>query len=71
MYIIIAIFTFREKVRRANVLSLTLNSHESNFANVIDVLQHLRDLDEKVDITINDEEVFLYVFTHMFVDDMS
>ena len=71
MYMIIAVFTFRERARRVNVLSLTLNSHDSNFANVIVTLQHIEDLDENLTININDEKIFLCVFTHMFVDDMS
>ena len=71
MYMIIAVFTFRERTRRANVHSLTLKSHDSNFANVIETLQHLEDFDEDISITINDEEIFLCVFTHMFVSDMS
>ena len=71
MYIIIAIFIFRERAQRANVLLIIFNFHDNNFFNVIEVLQHFEDFDENINISINNEKVFCYIFIHIFVNDMS
>ena len=68
---IIAVFIFREQTRRTNVFSIIFDFHDSNFFDVIKILQHFKNLDEDINISINDEKVFFYVFIHMFINDMS
>ena len=63
-------FFFRERARRVNVLSLIFDFHDSNFVDVVDVLQHMTDFDEGIFISINGEEVFLCAFNHMYIGDM-
>lgn len=71
IYLIIAIFIFRERVRRFNVLSLMLDSHESNFVDVIDAFSVMRDLDSDISTSIENKKVFLCVFNLAYLDDMS
>ena len=72
MYMIFANFFFKKRIRRFNVLSLILESHESNFADIVAVLQSLL-ANLKVDesLTFDDEKkVFLCAFTLCFLNDM-
>lgn len=71
VYLIIAVFTFRERARRFNVLSLTLDSHESNFSDVVDAFSSMKNLDSDISISINDKKIFLCVFILAYLDDMS
>ena len=71
IYEIITTFTFNKKVRRANILLLILDSYKSNFADIIKAFQHVAILNEDLAITINKEEIFLYVFNYIYTSDMS
>ena len=54
----IAAFSSREINRRANILPVTLEPHGSSFADVVDALQHLDDLDDGVVVNKEGEEVY-------------
>ncbi len=57
--------------RCSNVLPLTLNSHASNFENVITMLSFLMCLlNQDTTFMINDEETFVCIFTLAFIKDM-
>lgn len=49
----------------------SFNFHDNNFLNVIEVLTHLIPLDQNELLTINDEDVFVCVFTLLYINDMS
>ena len=73
MYVMFAAFSFRERTRQVNVLSLTLESHESNFFDVIAVLRSsLTSLERDELLKLNDKQkIFLCVFILSFLEDMS
>lgn len=70
IYLIIEAFTFHERARRANVFSLTLESHESNFNEVVRVLTSLRSLDEDILLSLS-QSTRVCAFTLCFLEDMS
>ena len=70
IYIIIAIFIFRERARKVNVFLIIFDFHDNNFFDVIKVLQHFENFDENINILINDEKIFFCVFIHIFINDM-
>lgn len=41
VYLIITTFSYRERTRRYNILSLTFDFHENNFNDVVAVLRSL------------------------------
>lgn len=61
VYLIIASFSFKEKVRRSDVLPLTLGPHGANFDDVVNSLQGMYDLDGGVLLTINGKETLVCV----------
>ena len=73
MYLNFAAFFYRKKIRRINVLSLTLKFHDNNFSNVVAVLQFFMFRFEQNEIvTLNDDQsVFICAFTLIYVSDMS
>ena len=71
IYATIAGLNWRERKRRANVLSLALGPHGSQFSDVIKVLEPgLTALDKGVSVEINDAHYTLCVFTLAFTGDM-
>ena len=69
VYIQIATFKFYERIRRANVFSLTLDSHGSNFNNIINSLHDLRSFDKRVILELS-QPTRVCAFTLCFIDDM-
>lgn len=70
IYAILAGMTVRERTRRANVFPITLGPHGSNFEDVIEALQSLRELDEGVMMHIQGNDVFVCAFILAFLGDM-
>ncbi len=70
LYLIIIFFIFRECARRINVLSLTLESHDSNFSNVVDTLSFMTELNAELITFIDDKELFLCVFILVYIKNM-
>ena len=74
-YVNIASFSARKRVKRFNVLSLTFESHESNFSNVVIVLQNFYsfDVDQLLKITCDEKEmnIMIYAFIMTFIENMS
>lgn len=70
VYLIIAAFTFREHSRRSNVLLLTLSPHGSNFSDVVNALQALYHLDAGQVLQINNQDIFVCVYTLAYLGDM-
>lgn len=70
VYMIPASFLFQEHNRRANVLPLTLGPHGSNFDNVIKAMHALYTLDGGRVLKINEQDVFVSVFTLAYIGDM-
>ena len=56
---------------KINVFLIIFDYHDSNFFDIIKVLQHFEDFDEDINILINDEKIFFCVFIHIFVNDIS
>ncbi len=71
LYLIIVFFIFRKCARRVNVLSLTLESHDSNFSDVVDALSFMTKLDAELITFIDDKELFLCVFILVYIENMS
>jgi len=71
LYLIIVFFIFRKCARRVNVLSLTLESHDSNFLDVVDALSFMTELDAELITFIDDKELFLCVFILVYIENMS
>ena len=74
-YVNIASFFARKRVKRFNVLFLTFESHESNFSNVVIVLQNFYsfDVDQLLKITCDEKEmnIMIYAFIMTFIENMS
>ena len=71
IYIINVALRYRERIRRANVLPLTLGPYSSNFADVYKALKgSVVSLEQGLTIKIKDEDVFVYVFTLIFISDI-
>lgn len=70
VYMIPAAFSFQERNRRANVLPLTLGPHGSNFGDVINSMHALFTLDGGQILKINQQDVFVSVFTLAYTGDM-
>ena len=71
MYLIIVVFSFRERVRKANVLFLTLKFHDSNFPNVVNSLSVMLKLNVNVIFIIKGKPTYVCMFTLAYVKDMS
>lgn len=75
-YQIMANLPFRERARRMNVIPITLGPHGSNFADVVEALVPLRDLDQGLTMEIKNPKldingpVQVCAFTLMFIGDM-
>ncbi len=69
IYLIIEAFSFHKQARRANVFSLTLESHESNFNEIIKVLTSLRNLNESMLLSLS-QSTHVCAFTLCFLRDM-
>jgi hypothetical protein len=69
-YLLIASFNSNKRNRRANVLSLTLGPHESNFPDVVKCLVDIKSLDAGLTLTINGVPVRVCVFVIDFIGDM-
>ena len=48
VYLLLAFFDFKKRMRRVNVYFLILESHKNNFNNVLNVFSSLRNLDKNV-----------------------
>ena len=71
IYVTITDLSWRERKRRVNVLSLTLDSHVSDFEDVIKVLEpELIALNRDLKININDVDTFICVYTMIFTGNM-
>lgn len=70
VYLIIAAFTFRERIRRSNELPLTLGPHGSNFGDVVNALQALYHLDAGQVLSTNGQDTLVSVYTLAFIGDM-
>ena len=56
-YQIMANLPFRERARLMNVIPITLGPHGSNFADVVEALAPLRDLDQGVTMEIKNPKL--------------
>lgn len=70
VYLIIAALKYKERSRRSNVLPITLGPHGSKFADVIDAMVGLRELDRGLTLNINGEDTFVCAYTMAFIGDM-
>ena len=71
IYVTIINLSWRERKRRVNVLLLTLDSHVSDFEDVIKVLEPgLIALNRDLKININDVDTFICVYTMTFTENM-
>ena len=71
IYVIVAALTFKERARRVNVFSLTFESHDSNFVDVIDALKSLISLNEDTKVLIHEQKTLMCVFILTYIEDMS
>jgi len=72
IYMIFASLTTVEWARRSNIFLITLDFHDSEFNDVIKILQEdLTELNKDVEMYINDEKKFVCTFMMTFIDDTS
>lgn len=71
VYLIIITFSFRERARRFNVLSLTLKLHKSNFDNIVASLQSMYDLNNDLYLNIKGIKIFVCIFTLAYLKNIS
>jgi len=71
IYAILTEMMIRERIRRVNVFSLTLESHDVEFLDVIDALQFLEDLDKRLRMNIQEEQMLVCAYILTFIEDMS
>ena len=71
VYIIVAALIFKKRTRRINVFSFILESHDSNFADVIKVIRFFVLLNENIKVLINEQKIFFCIFILIYIDDMS
>lgn len=69
-YLQLANLSFHDRMRRSNVFSLTLESHDSNFDDVVNALQNLRHFDREVVLELS-QLTRIIAFSICFLDDMS
>ena len=72
IYLNLAELSFWERIRRSNILTLTLRPHGSNFSDVIEAMQpSLAALNKREILSINDQDIFVCAFTLCYTEDMS
>ena len=72
IYLIFATMTVRERIKRFNVFSLTLKSHDNYFSNVISAMKaFLTILDKELKMQINNIEKIVCAYTLAYIDDIS
>ncbi len=71
IYAILTEMMIRERIRWVNVFSLTLESHDVKFLNVIDALQFLEDLDKRLRMNIQEEQMLVCAYIFTFIENMS
>lgn len=72
IYMIFASLTTVERAKESNVFSITLDSYDSEFDDVIKALQEdLIELNKDVEMCINDENKFVCAFVMTFINDTS
>lgn len=71
IYVIVTALIFKERARRTNVFFFIFESHDSNFADVIEIMKSFVLLNEDIKVFINKQKTFLCVFTLVYIDDMS
>lgn len=73
IYVILASMTLTKRNRRANVFSITLESHELELSNVINAISlSLTQLDREIFTQIEDDEtILLCVYILTFINDLS
>jgi len=69
-YFTIGALTFQERLRKANVLPMTLGPHGQNFDDAVDALQILRPLEEGVLMDIGGKQCLICAFTLCYTGDM-
>ena len=70
LYEIPAALNARDRMRRANVLPITLGPHGSNFEDVVQALQPLIPLDQGILLYVKGVQTNVCVFTLCFTGDM-
>ena len=71
IYLIIAVFTLKDRARKKNVLLLTLSPYGSKMNDVVDsITPFIQQLDGGIEIEINRVSTLVFTFIFAFVRDM-
>ena len=70
VYLLLASFGFKKRMRRVNVYSLTLESYKNNLNNILNALSSLRNLDKNVILNLS-QSIKVYIFPLYTIENMS
>lgn len=70
-YLNFASLRLRDRFRRYNIISITLELYKSKFKNIIFILRDLRLLNREINLNINDEIKFVCAYILVFIKDIS
>ena len=71
IYMIFVAFNFNERMRRINVFSLTLEPHESNLNDVLNILSSLHNLNQRFVILDLSQSIRICIFSLVTTENMS